>query len=550
MGKSKADIASPKFDDLSSRAETFRSKLIEDFHLLDSFDEHGRSDAPKFHSKDFQDDANLDKMMLDNPHGLVKFQVYSANKDKVEISRSDRRKNRIKNKNSKNPPLDMWAHYVLETSLFQNMMLLLILTNSIALGIQSEVSNSDEPTGEGLRLALDIFDYCSLFLFMVEIVLKWLDDFINFWKNGWNIFDFIVTVGSFVPEIIAFTAGDLTELRVIVRNLRVFRILRSLKMVSRFRQVRLIALAITKAFNAMTFIGLLFLVFAYIFAIGGIILFDSYTHSTRDDLQYKTSFSSLGRSMVTLIQLFTLDQWYKMLKDIWKVMDGFFSTIYLTLWICIGSFIFRNIFVGIMVNNFQSIRNELFEEVKGHAEERQMLLDQEHFTAELAKQEKFNKARRMTMFQDFDGVSASTSGDTNAAAASSDGAGPSTSHGPEDIGAALAWENTQDDKSSHSNVSFRSDSTMNTEASEELVQKISMHMAETVQESDDWEKTVHDNLELLARTPSDTLWPKDTLFTYFQLMEALQENLQEREDLQRLAHHALWQMFDSIPRNY
>ena len=58
-----------------------------------------------------------------------------------------------------------------------------------------EYSNSNNPDTEGLRLALDIFDYCSLFLFMVEIVLKWLDDFSNFWKNGWNIFDFIVTVG-------------------------------------------------------------------------------------------------------------------------------------------------------------------------------------------------------------------------------------------------------------------------------------------------------------------------------------------------------------------
>ena len=54
MGKSEPDLTSPKFDELSARAETFRSKLIEDFHLLDSFDEHGRSDAPKYHSKDFQ----------------------------------------------------------------------------------------------------------------------------------------------------------------------------------------------------------------------------------------------------------------------------------------------------------------------------------------------------------------------------------------------------------------------------------------------------------------------------------------------------------------
>lgn len=51
----------------------------------------------------------------------------------------------------------------------------------------------------------------------------------------------------------------------------------------------------------------------------------------------------------------------------------------------------------------------------------------------------------------------------------------------------------------------------------------------------DWERTVHNNLALLTSSPSESLWPRDTLFRYFQLMEALMENLQERQDLQDLA---------------
>ncbi|XP_022105648.1 cation channel sperm-associated protein 2-like isoform X2 [Acanthaster planci] len=390
-------ISNKLFDDLTPQAEIFRSKLIEDFHLLDSLDVQGQSDAPKYYSKDLADTLHLQKMMLDNPAGLVKFQVYSSKAEVSKVSKADRRKNRVRNKNSKNPPLNMWAHFVLESSVFQNFMLLLILANSIALGIQSEVSGNGSPSLAGLKQALDIFDYCSLFLFMVEIILKWIDDFISFWKNGWNIFDFFVTVGSFVPEIIVLTVGDLKELRVIVSNLRVFRILRSLKMVSRFQQARLIALAITKAFKAMTFIMLLLLLFAYIFAIAGVIFFDSYTRSDREDLQYKDSFSTITRALITLFQLFTLDQWYKVLMDMWKVADRFFTTFYLMLWICIGSFIFRNIFVGIMVNNFQSIRNDLFDEVKGHEETRQIARNAEKFNEELTKQDQKLKARRMTI---------------------------------------------------------------------------------------------------------------------------------------------------------
>lgn len=57
----------------------------------------------------------------------------------------------------------------------------------------SEVSKSVDPSMAPLQLALDIFDYCSLLIFILEIKLKWIDDFWGFWNNGWNIFDFSVT---------------------------------------------------------------------------------------------------------------------------------------------------------------------------------------------------------------------------------------------------------------------------------------------------------------------------------------------------------------------
>lgn len=33
-------------------------------------------------------------------------------------------------------------------------------------------------------------------VFIFEILLKWYHDFIGFWMVGWNIFDFLVIVGS------------------------------------------------------------------------------------------------------------------------------------------------------------------------------------------------------------------------------------------------------------------------------------------------------------------------------------------------------------------
>ena len=63
---------------------------------------------------------------------------------------------------------------------------------------------------------------------------------------------------SFVPEIIRVATGTFGkrnvtgstgDLGVVASNMRTFRILRSLKVVSRFQKVRLIVLAVTKAFQ-------------------------------------------------------------------------------------------------------------------------------------------------------------------------------------------------------------------------------------------------------------------------------------------------------------
>ena len=52
--------------------------------------------------------------------------------------------------------------------------------------------------------------------------------------------------------------------------------------------------------------------------------------------------------MITLFQLFTLDQWYKIYNDLIKVSSVAFTCVYILLWVWIGSFVFRNLFVGIM----------------------------------------------------------------------------------------------------------------------------------------------------------------------------------------------------------
>uniref|UniRef100_A0A2K5Y466 Ion transport domain-containing protein n=1 Tax=Mandrillus leucophaeus TaxID=9568 RepID=A0A2K5Y466_MANLE len=115
----------------------------------------------------------------------------------------------------------------------------------------------------------------------------------------------------------------------------------------------------------MTFLLMLLLIFVYIFVVTGVYLFPEYTPSPRQDLEYHVFFLDLPNSLVTVFILFTLDHWYALLQDVWKVREvsHIFSSIYFILWLLLGSVIFQSIIVAMMVTNFQNIRKEMNEEM-------------------------------------------------------------------------------------------------------------------------------------------------------------------------------------------
>jgi len=65
------------------------------------------------------------------------------------------------------------------------------------------------------------------------------------------------------------------------------------------------------------------------------------------------------------------------------------------------------------------------------------------------------------------------------------------------------------------------------------------------EEARQWEETVRNVLPTLATAKTETLWPRDTLFRYFQTMETLQENMQEYHELQWMAAWALYNCTDA-----
>lgn len=75
----------------------------------------------------------------------------------------------------------------------------------------------------------------------------------------------------------------------------------------------------------------------------GLDLCPMYTHTS-------FFFRDVLNSLVTVFILFTMDHWYALLQDTWKVpeVSHTFSSIYVILSLLLGSIIFRNIIVAMM----------------------------------------------------------------------------------------------------------------------------------------------------------------------------------------------------------
>lgn len=98
---------------------------------------------------------------------------------------------------------------LVESSIFQNIVLGVIIFNAILMGIQTSktmVANYGN--------ILNILDYICLGVFIIELLLKIVVYNKDFIKDGWNIFDFIVVIISVVPNMGTFSV------------LRIFRILK------------------------------------------------------------------------------------------------------------------------------------------------------------------------------------------------------------------------------------------------------------------------------------------------------------------------------------
>jgi len=221
---------------------------------------------------------------------------------------------------------------VVDSPSFTAVVVATIAVNAVVLGLQTYEGVVDR-WGD----LLDLVNAACLAVFVVELAIRmgsyWPRP-LRFFRNGWNIFDFVVVMAVFVPGI----RQNATLLR-LLRLLRVVRIVRVLP------DLRVLLLGVWKSVPPLASIGAVTAMILFVYGMVGWIWFG-------DELPEE--WGNIGRGMLTLFVMLTLENFPLYMDEAMDVEP--WAWVYFVSFILVAAFIVLNVLIGVVLNSMEEAR--------------------------------------------------------------------------------------------------------------------------------------------------------------------------------------------------
>lgn len=221
---------------------------------------------------------------------------------------------------------------LVESPQFRQGVTVLILLNALFVGLETY------PEIRALYgNVLEIADRVVLYLFTVELALRLIASTptLAFFRSGWNIFDLLIVGAGYLPSSKFFTVA------------RLFRIIRVMRAITVIPNLQRVVAALLLSLPSLGHIAALLALLIYVYAAIGTSLFGAIAPQF---------FGSLHQSVLTLFAVITLEGWVGVMDEVLPRMPA--AWIYFVTFILLGTFVALNFFVGVIVNNLQSVTIE------------------------------------------------------------------------------------------------------------------------------------------------------------------------------------------------
>uniref|UniRef100_A0A8D2NI56 Sodium channel protein n=1 Tax=Zonotrichia albicollis TaxID=44394 RepID=A0A8D2NI56_ZONAL len=375
----------------------------------------GESDFERLNTEEFSSDSDLDesKEKLDfsssSEGSTVNLTVFGEEKSESEPEKASEiqacftegcvRKFKCCRGSTESTRGRIWwnlrktCYNIVEHNWFESFIVFMILLSSGALAFE-DIYIEQRKT---IRVLLDYADKIFTYIFILEMVLKWVAyGFQTYFTNAWCWLDFLIVDVSLVSLVA--TALGFSEFGAI-KSLRTLRALRPLRALSRFEGMRVVVNALTGAIPSIMNVLLVCLTFWLIFSIMGVNLFaGKFYHcvnTTNNEMlspeqvsnksmcenmnrttgsvrwkNVKVNFDNVAIGYLSLLQVATFKGWMEIMyaavdstEKQPKYEHNLYMYLYFVAFIVFGSFFTLNLFIGVIIDNFNQQKKKISQDI-------------------------------------------------------------------------------------------------------------------------------------------------------------------------------------------
>ncbi|XP_034866464.1 voltage-dependent R-type calcium channel subunit alpha-1E isoform X2 [Mirounga leonina] len=304
-------------------------------------------------------------------------------------------------------PIRRACHYIVSLRYFEMCILLVIAASSIALAAEDPVLTNSER-----NKVLRYFDYVFTGVFTFEMVIKMIDQGLilqdgSYFRDLWNILDFVVVVGALVAFALANALGTNKGRDIkTIKSLRVLRVLRPLKTIKRLPKLKAVFDCVVTSLKNVFNILIVYKLFMFIFAVIAVQLFKGKffycTDSSKDTekecignyvdheknkmevkgrewKRHEFHYDNIIWALLTLFTVSTGEGWPQVLQhsvDVTEEDRGpsrsnrMEMSIFYVVYFVVFPFFFVNIFVALIIITFQEQGDKMMEECSLEKNER------------------------------------------------------------------------------------------------------------------------------------------------------------------------------------
>merc|ERR1712142_608010 len=253
---------------------------------------------------------------------------------------------------------------VVTSGMFEYMIFAFIVANTIILGAQYWNMR------DAYMYVLDGFNIDFTLVFLFECLLKLVAFRLkNYFLDAWNVFDFVIVVGSILDIVISETPvlGD-TAFK--LNFFRLFRALRLVKLLSKGERIRTLLWTFMKSFQALPYVGLLIVLLFFIYAVIGMQVFGGIKINDESAISRFNNFQTFPQAALLLFRSSTGENWQEIMNDCLNRPDvvcendptqtcgNNFALVYFITFNMICSFLIINLFVAIIMDNFDYLTRD------------------------------------------------------------------------------------------------------------------------------------------------------------------------------------------------